>query len=383
MHRRQVLTTILLVVICVIAVAAAVSAVVLQGDVGAAVIAAVALLALAQLIAYLSRSGARREAFESLSDLMAASDALTRDLAIVRNRIDRLEARFAKDAEKTSSQVNRQIAALNDTLADMRGDDRPQRSSDQTGTSRRPAMASAEPSLLGEAASGMHQLFLEPIVRLASNSTAYYRATLDFEPDVMRPGKSGPAMAGGLELFERVAPVLRRFQDRGRAIGVFCPLTAAALADDGFIARLVRFVEANSDIAGALVIDISQDQLALLDERGQKGLAHLAQLGATFVLSQCRLNVPDLDALKQLGFSFVDADVDLLIDAKRHAPCPAADVIAEARRLDLSIIAANVAKLSEVAWIEDSFPLARGPHFSPPRPVRHDITSHESFSAAA
>ena len=119
MHIRQVLTTILLVILCVVAVGVALSAVLLHGDVAAALVAAVAFLSLAQLVAYLSRAGAKRDAMEQVSDLMTASDTLTRDVAIMRSRLGKLESRIADDAEKAIGQVNKQIEGLEDRLSGM------------------------------------------------------------------------------------------------------------------------------------------------------------------------------------------------------------------------------------------------------------------------
>lgn len=258
MRRRQVLTTILLVGICALAVAVAMLAVIMHGDVGAALVAAVALLALAQMVAFISRASDKRGARDEVSDLMAASDAFARDLSVLRHRVDSLESRTAGNLDKVPDQVDQQVSNLRHSATRMKQAAPASSKAEIPQPGRCGGDRKTEPALLDGPATERPKLYLEPIVRLVSNKTAYYRASLDRSASFRVGSAWTMPVDGGLSLFEQVAPIVRRLQDRNRAVGVFCPLSADALADERFIGRLIKFVEMNGDIAGALVIDISQ-----------------------------------------------------------------------------------------------------------------------------
>lgn len=237
-------------------------------------------------------------------------------------------------------------------------------------------------------------LLLEPIVRLAEQRTAYYRATLGQEggeklADRLQRLESGMdgRVALDEELFHRVAPVVRHFNAKGKRTGVFCPLSAAALADGTFLEELVAFLRANSDIAGGLVAEVSQPALAGLSPEGHKGLAYLAQLGATFSLSDARADSPDLELLAKLGFKFIDMDVGAAMRVHGWQGFePDGPVEAFARKAEeagFTIIAAKVDVPEDLEAVEDFVGLARGRLFAPPRRVREGIGSQAPAVAAA
>ena len=365
MSRRQIATSIILAALCIAATGVSLYAVFIRGDLGAALSGAVFLLALAQMVAYFSRVTAKQNDSVIKADIMQAIDAIARDLSVLRNRFGRIEHQKLPGANTPVHNQHNQVSSLRESLADMK--QIPATGGRDVDGSR------SEPNFVQAKEAEFPQLFLEPIVRVATGKTAYYRASLRPDIDQLVKHSSLPIRGRAIAVFEYSAPVIRRLQSRNRAVGLFCPVDALALADENFISRLVQFVEANADVAGSLVIDISQATLAKLGEKGQLGLAHLAQLGATFSLSRCRLDVPDLAALSALGFAFIDADANSLIAARRNRPCPAGDMLGEARRLGMSLIAANVETQSEVDWLQDNIELARGRHFSPPasRAARH------------
>ena len=114
--------------------------------------------------------------------------------------------------------------------------------------------------------------------------------------------------------------------------------------------------------------------MSRLSEKGQEGLAHLAQLGTTFALSNIQRDIPNLTTLSELGFAFISADIRLLVAIRREGGMEASLLFDQAVQYNLQVIAADVVKQSEYAWIDDVVPLAYGGYFSPPRLVRHDIT---------
>jgi cyclic-di-GMP phosphodiesterase TipF (flagellum assembly factor) len=190
-----------------------------------------------------------------------------------------------------------------------------------------------------------------------------------------------------LALFRRAAPVIRHFTSRGRRIGVFCAISPQSLADGSFLSDLVAFLRANPDIAGGLVAEISQPALAGLSAAGLEGLGYLAQLGATFSLSEVSTRGVELDLLSQLGFKFIDIDVQAT--ARIHgwdafAPDGAAAELAQtAEEAGFSVIAGNLERSEDLPAIEALASLGRGRVFSPPRIVRHEITNSAGTAAAA
>ncbi|MGE0214038.1 MAG: EAL domain-containing protein [Parvibaculaceae bacterium] len=271
------------------------------------------------------------------------------------------------------------------------------------GESRRgsgPAPEAKEPALSGEEkapeTSDQRDLLLEPIVRLSEQRTAYYRATLGQEADGgplsqqmqrLEAARDGRIATLDEELFHRVAPVVRHFNAKGKRTGVFCALSAEALADEKFLERLVEFLRGNADIAGGIVAEISQPTLAGLSPEGHKGLAYLAQLGATFSLSEARPDSPDLDLLTKLGFKFIDMDMGAVMRAHGWQGFqPGGAVEAFARRAEeagFTVIAARVESAEDLEAVEDFATLARGRLFAPPRRVREDIGAEVPAVAAA
>jgi EAL domain-containing protein (putative c-di-GMP-specific phosphodiesterase class I) len=231
------------------------------------------------------------------------------------------------------------------------------------------------------------ELFLEPIVRIKEARTVYYRASLA-EPGAdgtYIPVRKTPAL--DFECFRQVVPVARRFRARNRIIGIFCPLSPASFSDEDFIARLLALIRQERDVAGGLVVDITQKGLASLEESGLEGLAWLAELGATFSMSQTDVAGPDIPALSHLGFQFIDIDAGIIARAATASNLsvrePALKLFREAGEHGVSVIAANVAGERELEAVLGYASLARGPLFSPPRRVLHRAGTTTLESAVA
>lgn len=231
------------------------------------------------------------------------------------------------------------------------------------------------------------ELFLEPIVRIKEARTVYYRASLA-EPGAdgtYIPVRKTPAL--DFECFRQVMPVARRFRARNRIIGIFCPLSPASFSDEDFIARLLALIRQERDVAGGLVVDITQKGLASLEESGLEGLAWLAELGATFSMSQTDVAGPDIPALSHLGFQFIDIDAGIIARAATASNLsvrePALKLFREAGEHGVSVIAANVAGERELEAVLGYASLARGPLFSPPRRVLHRAGTTTLESAVA
>ena len=244
---------------------------------------------------------------------------------------------------------------------------------------------------------GQLDLYLEPVVELSGKDTVYYRSHIALRRQdgsrvgpyllSLSAGRGGFAPALDLALFRRVCPVIRHLKARSRRPGVFCPLSPQSFAAREVLDELVQFLRANQDAAGAMVIEISQSDLAALSPAGMEGLAYLAELGATLSLSEARLEGPDPATLVLLGFRFFEFDVTALASAHGwDAFDEDGEVCRLARRAEqagLTVIAANVARAEQLERVRAFARLARGPLFAPPRIVRCDITDLPARAAAA
>jgi len=393
MSKLQIGLAIVLAVLSVMAIVICIYAVLFNGRLDVALVAGVILLGLAQLLGLFTRASAERDDSSGINDLMTANSSLGQDQSLLRRRMDRIEAAMASGHTAAAEQLDSQVRALEHSVSALtRRHAAPEAPERNEPTIAEPPLR-AEPTFGNSAGPREVDLFLEPIVRLSENRTAYYRATLSVRQGdgerlplskIAREAERGGYLSElDLSVFERTVPVIRRLQNNGRNVAVFCPVNAASFADDGFMQSLLALLDANADIAGSLVVEITHTTLSRLSDRGQEGLAHLAQLGATFALSDVRGDVPDLVTLRELGFAFIAADVRLLVALKNESQLSADTLLDQTARSQLQLIAADVVKQSELAWIEDVVPLAYGAHFSPPRLVRHDITKPQEHAKVA
>jgi len=370
----------ILVATCLAAVAFAAWALAIEARTDAAVAGAVILLALAQLFALLARLSAEDRQGRSSRDMVRAASDIGREMGALRRRIDIIEERQMNERPGAGEHLTGQIAALERTVSALA-------SRLETTASLPPGrQAATAPPLApvagnddrdggsrgGERDERDIDLFLAPVVRLASGQTSYYRAT-----------SNARSPADETRLIARIITVLRHLDRRGRAVGIFCPLSAEAFADNGFLGRLVRFLRRNEDVAGKLVIEISQADLARLTQAGMRGLAWLAQLGATFSLAAASPAGPDLAALHELGFQFVDVDIQALPGDNRDRLDALTAFAAEAQRNELTVMAGPVADGADLAWLQHGASLGHGAHFARPRRVRPDFGERQEPRAAA
>lgn len=340
----------------------------------AAVAGAVILLALAQLSALLARLSAADRQGRSSRDLVQFAADMGREMSALRGRVDAAEAWQTNAGAGATERLSSQVAMLERTvsaLASRLATTATLPLERQSAAAPPPAPVAGNDDAAG-AGDGEIELFLAPIVRLASGQTSYYRAS----SNARSPGDE-------TRLIGRIITVLRHLDRRGRAVGIFCPLSAEAFADNGFLGRLVRFLRRNEDVAGKLVIEISQADLARLTPVGMRGLAWLAQLGATFSLAAASPQGPDLAALRELGFQFVDLDIRALPGDNRARLDALTAFAAEAGRHELTVMAGPVADGADLAWLQHGASLGHGGHFARPRRVRPDFGAGEEPRAAA
>jgi cyclic-di-GMP phosphodiesterase TipF (flagellum assembly factor) len=68
--------------------------------------------------------------------------------------------------------------------------------------------------------------------------------------------------------------IVRRLAKQDRKVGIFCNISLASLADETFFPQFLEFLQANKDLAGALIFELGQ---AAFDDRGAVEARHMAR----------------------------------------------------------------------------------------------------------
>jgi EAL domain-containing protein (putative c-di-GMP-specific phosphodiesterase class I) len=238
-------------------------------------------------------------------------------------------------------------------------------------------------------------LLLEPVIELLTGETTHYRAHLTMvdgagnevaHPDLMRKAEdNGVRPRLDVHLLRQALPVFRRLRTKHPAMRLFVPVGAATLNTPAELDRIQAALEAASDIAPGVVLDLSHAALGTLSAGGIEGLARLGRLGATMVLSQVSLTGLDLMSLRQLGVRFLDIDARSFEQGFGVAPAWS-DFVQYARSLQFSIIGGCVETAAQSLAASRLARYGYGPYFAPPRRVRPDAGEAQkpsgSFQAA-
>jgi cyclic-di-GMP phosphodiesterase, flagellum assembly factor TipF len=231
-------------------------------------------------------------------------------------------------------------------------------------------------------------------VQIDDGATRHYRGSLSLRmSDGTRVGmetiQHQATKAGLMPMLDyltvtRVFPVLRKLMQRQRGVGIFCTVSAAALADHDFINKLLALISQNAELAKGLVLEIKQPTFTGLSPEGQASIAKLAEQGVTFCLGDVDGRGPGILSLADLGVHYVAIDIMTLANASsKQAEETLGNFTRDAAFHGLEVIAANVSTRTELAAVTARASLGYGGLFSPPRLVRHEIGSNAAAAAAA
>src|SRR6185437_14192339 len=167
-------------------------------------------------------------------------------------------------------------------------------------------------------------LFLQPIVALPQRRTQYYESfsrLRDATGRVMMPTEylsvaepSGLVTAIDNLLLFRCVQIVRRLAKQDRKIGIFCNVSMASLADEGFFPQFLDLLTANRDLAGSLIFEIGQ---AAFEARGSveaRNMGKLADLGFRFSLDKVTSLDLGLQDLARSDVKFLKVGTQLLLD---------------------------------------------------------------------
>ncbi len=332
------------------------------------------LLAAAQILAV--TGAAVRTSFPGrryLRDMVQVLSGLKREITALAGRVDALEERSRRPARAVEPRLVRPAAELEEDGG-----------SEASAPVRENAPVMSPPADMAPRRDPLQgfRLYMEPVVDMRSGVTALYRAVPALAAGEgriylgrhagLKATRAGAATTFDMRMLRETAGFVRRILDKGHKTPVICPLTKGSLSSSRFREELRTFMESDRDVASLLVLEISQDMLAGLGASEIEGLAWLAQAGVRLALADARPGRVDTDALKALGFAYVDMDAGVILAATESEVDAGFGAISDA---GFTLIASSVDDPQVRTRIRPLAQLARGRVFSPPRRVRSDLAA--------
>ncbi|HWP26504.1 MAG TPA: EAL domain-containing protein [Xanthobacteraceae bacterium] len=231
-------------------------------------------------------------------------------------------------------------------------------------------------------------LYLQPIVSLPQRRLRYYETFTRLRKDdgtLLLPGDFlAAAEQGGLLpridhlVLTRGAQIVRRLLSKNRDIGLICNVAAKTLADPESSQRLLKFFEANQELASALLLELPQSFWRASGPLAQATLAALGKRGVRFSMDHITDLRMDLRDLAERSIRLIKVPAQLLLAdanaAPREADIHPADLADLMARCGIGLIAEQIESEATVAELLDlEVRFGQGFLFSPPRPVRADV----------
>ncbi len=336
------------------------------------------LLAAAQILAV--AGAAVRTSFPGrryLQDMVQVLSGLKHEITALAGRVNALEERGRRPARVMEPRLVRPAAGReNDGASDV--------SAGPSAPVREDVPAMSPPADVVHRRDPLEgfRLYMEPVVDMRSGVTALYRAVPALAGEEgriylgrhagLKATRAGAATAFDMRMLRETAGFVRRILEKGHRTPVICPLTKGALASPRFREELRTFMESDRSVASLLVLEISQEMLAGLGASEIEGLAWLAQAGVRLALADARPGRVDTDALKALGFAYVDMDAGIILAAMESDGGAGPGTITGA---GFALIASSVDDPQVRERLKPLAQLARGRVFSPPRRVRSDLAA--------
>ena len=228
-------------------------------------------------------------------------------------------------------------------------------------------------------------LYLQPIVSLPQRKLRYYEALSrlrDEKGQIIMPaqymsvaGQAGlMSVVDNLLLF-RCVQIVRRLTQKSREIGIFCNISGDTLADREFFPQFLDYMRVNRDLAGHIIFEFAQDDVARAGTEGEKNLTALATMG--FALSMDHVDNLGIDflRLKAIGFRHLKIRAGAMLAglSGTGSHVAAEDFKKLLTRHGLNLIAERVEdEKTVVQLLEYAVDYAQGYLFGEPRAVRED-----------
>lgn len=232
------------------------------------------------------------------------------------------------------------------------------------------------------------ELHLQPVVQLPQRKVRFYEALARLrlaDDTVLVPAeflsiveRVGLVAELDRRVVGRACVVARHLLARGSEALVSCNLSPRSVAEPGFLRSIGRIFDAHPDVAGRLVLEVSQRCWRTLDAERAGALAALRDRGVPFALDRAADARLDPLALADRGVRYLKLPADLILrpDAGRGLDIEAGDLTAVLARAGIRLVAEQVEREEDVPDLIDlDVPLAQGFVFAPPRAVRSDVVA--------
>jgi cyclic-di-GMP phosphodiesterase TipF (flagellum assembly factor) len=241
-------------------------------------------------------------------------------------------------------------------------------------------------------------LYLQPIVTLPQRKVRYYEAltrlrsedgTLLLPADFLKTAESAGLIAKIDHLaLSRAAQLARRLLQKNRDIGIICNISPYTLLNTESREQLRQFIDANQELASALVLEFPQSTWRSMGEIEQACILALRALGVRFSMDHVQDLHMEPRELADRGIRLVKVPAKLLLElADPRAfdihPADLSDLLA---RFGVSLIAERVeSETTVIDLLEYEVRFGQGFLFAPPRPVRAealaDVTEEKAATA--
>ena len=242
---------------------------------------------------------------------------------------------------------------------------------------------------------GRVDLHLQPIVSLPQRRVSFYEGFTRLRTqdgslimpaeflDAARRSNLLP-MIDNMTLF-RCVQIVRKLAERDRRVGVFCNMSNSSLEDDAFFPDFLTYMEANRDLASALIFELPADRFETRSRKMRQNMDLLVSLGFRFSIDNAMGLTLDLPRLQDAGIRYVKMSGDILLKELRD-PNGARPVCSIQRRLEgedvapvfsrygVTLIAAKMEdEVNVVELLPYNIPFGQGNIFGAPRPIKASL----------
>lgn len=332
-----------------------------------------------------------RAMFESeLHQLKASNLSMLEELEIAQARIDEMDAgeepaltpaTFNADPAPAPAKPDERLVAELLARLDKAPDPGPQAREDAA-------------ELLRDALDANRvDLYLQPVVGLPQRRTYFYEGYTRIrtaDGQVVPPTQflSAAEEAGLITdvdnlLLLRCVQIVRRLTKQDKRVGVFCNVSIRSLGDEDFFPAFLEFLRRNSDLAGALIFEMSRAAFEGRSAIAARNMARLSDYGFRFSIDGVSDLSVDLSELQRAGVRYLKVPGNRLIEAAQTGESIAGrepgalqpeDISGLFARYGIDLIAEKVETDATVVEILDlDIAYAQGHLFGAPRPVRDEV----------
>lgn len=354
------------------------------------------------------RAADRADQTRGMDDVGRTVERLTRDVALLGNRVAVLEASGVATAQRDVAAIRDDLDVVKRGLAETHVIARsaaeglaaltpPPPFDAHAATSAPPeeaggarARGGAAPDRAAEVMAallaGRMEILLQPIVTLPQRKVRWYEVVARLKTergDVLLADDIAPALADATlaarfdgEVIERSLQLVKRLQARNREVGLVIDMAPAALAGTERFRDIVDTLAASAVLSGSIVLEIPQAGYRRFGPIEHEAMAAIGSHGFRFSLDQTRDLRLDTRDLADRGFRFVKVPADVLLGRAGALPADIhpADLGGLLARYGIDLVADRIETEATVVDLLDyDVRFGQGALFSPPRPVRPEV----------